>query len=123
MANILSSTEILKKFQSEDQHLKLIEAVISVGCNTAEVPILIQVFAVLQRVAWFMRNVKPVDSWLSITVSSSGFMRMLIYILKSSSNGKTPNSLGFDANTWLLKVSDIRSTPHQRVGLVCLYYA
>lgn len=91
MANIISQQSIVEDFSIIDASLGVVEGVVGVARDPRDRPprvsVLIQVFAVLRRITWFLRNVALVPAWTRLLLSPE-FLETANFILSSSRNGK-----------------------------------
>jgi len=94
LANLLSCSSILNTLPVLDEKLSLVETVIGVAMSTAQVPILVQAFAVLRRVIWYLRNVEPMPIWIK-AFTTDQFLSVVNFLLKSSTNGQYTVELSY----------------------------
>ncbi|OXA46824.1 uncharacterized protein LOC110855962 [Folsomia candida] len=85
MANIISQQSIVEDFSIHDASLKLVEGVVSLAQKMPRVSVLIQVFAVMRRITWFLGNVALVQGWKGLLLSQD-FLNCANFILSSSTN-------------------------------------
>ncbi len=86
MANIISQQSIVEDFSIHDASLKLVEGVVLLAQKIPRVPVLIQVFSVMRRITWFLKNVALVHTWKELLLSHD-FLTCANFILTSSTNG------------------------------------
>ena len=84
----MSSSTILDSFPVIDEKFSLVEQVITVSMFTAHVPILIQAFAVVRRVVWYIRNIEPRIGWVT-AFTTEQFITVVNFLMKSSTNGNS----------------------------------
>ncbi len=88
LANVISEPCIIEDFTVHDSSIQLVEKVVDLCNKVSDVAVLIQVFSVLRRIVWYLKNMAPVKKWMDLLQSSS-FLGCSNFIMSSSRNGKT----------------------------------
>lgn len=86
LANVISEPSIIEDFTVHDSSLDLVEKVVELCSKVSDIAVLVQVFSVLRRIVWYLKNISSVKKWLDL-LQSVNFLGVANFIMRSSRNG------------------------------------